>query len=120
MSIDGFFHKRFDANRYNCANFAAEVWLHLTGQDIEDRLSCFLKPKKERTANMGLRHDFFKMEKPANPCLALFARPKRSPHVGVFYNGRVLHILKRGVEYMPVEVVKFGFESVKYYGVKNG
>lgn len=114
-SLDQFFFKRYDANSYNCAHFASEVWTHLTGQDISEALGCFLAPVRDRSAPMDLRRRWRRLKSPENPCILLMQRPRSVPHVGVYFNGRVIHIHERGVEFLPVEVATRGFTKLGFY-----
>ena len=40
--IDALFHRRYDSDSYNCADFAAEAWKVITGQDISGDLRGFM------------------------------------------------------------------------------
>lgn len=115
MSIDHFFHKRYDRDRYNCAHFVCDVWEHEAGVRIDEALDCFLKPVKERRARQSLRAAFEKLERPESPCIVLMQRKKSTPHVGVFLRGRVLHIHELGVEFQPLDVVSRAFDKVGFY-----
>jgi hypothetical protein len=115
MSIDKFLGKVYNKNTYNCAHFVVEVWEHLTKRDISDAFACFLLPEKERTASMSIRNHFTKLEKPVNLCIVLMQRPRTEPHVGLFYNNRVLHINEKGVQFMPLEIASFGYNKIGFY-----
>lgn len=115
MTIDAFFHKRYNRQSYNCAHFVCDVWAHETGQRIDDSLECFLRPPKERRVDPGLRNIFEKLQKPVTPCIVLMQRRKSPPHVGIYLRGRVLHIHELGVEFQPVDVVSRGFDKIGFY-----
>lgn len=115
MSIDEFFHRRYNRETYNCAHFAAEVWEKLTGESIAYKLRGILVPVKDKVISFELRHAFRRLQVPQSPCLVLLQRRKVSPHVGVFIRGRVLHLHEQGVEFQPLEVVSIGFQNTRFY-----
>jgi hypothetical protein len=111
MSIDGFFDRRYRLRGYNCLHHTAEVWRHLTGDDIEARLAGVIEGVT-RAHVAGFR----RLAKAADPCLVLMRHAgTRTMHVGVMTAGRVIHIQERGVEYQPLDVAAFGFTDVRYY-----
>ena len=115
MSIDPFFNRVYDKSKYNCAHFVAEVWQHLTGDDIHDFLKGFLLPPRERYVKSGVRHNFEKLGKPTSPCIVLMRKPCLAPHVGLFYQGRVFHINEMGVQFQPLNVATRGFTKLSFY-----
>lgn len=115
MSLDSFFERQYNRDTYNCAHFAVEVWRSLTGQDIEQELTGFLRPVRDRRTDPGLRRTFQKLACPESPCLVLMQRTKSTPHAGVFLRGRIIHIHERGVECLPPEVATRGFDRIGYY-----
>jgi len=114
MTIDHFFGREY-SETYNCASFACDVWEHLTGTNIQSEMDGFLKPITDRTVPLNLRKSFIKLSKPKSPCLVLMHRPRTPPHVGIYFEGRVLHIQENGVAYQPADVASFGFTKVRYY-----
>lgn len=115
MSIDKFFSRSYNVNTYNCAHFVTEVWEHLTGKDISHIMYGFLRPEKERFAKNELRHSFEALKEPSSPCIVLMRRRKFPPHVGVFYNNKVFQITRNGVEYLPLEVARRGYDKIRFY-----
>lgn len=115
MSIDGFFHKRYNRQSYNCAHFVCEVWKHVTGAAIDHTFEGFLHPPSARRVDPALRRAFVRLSQPMSPCIVLMQRAKSPPHAGVYLKGRVLHIHENGVEYQPVDVASRGFDRVRFY-----
>jgi hypothetical protein len=115
MSIDVFFKRKYNRNNYNCAHFVCEVWQHITGENIAHKLSGLLKPADEMQAGLGLRRHFEKLKTPASPCIALMQRKGAASHVGLYKDGRILHIHEFGVEFQPVDVAARGFEKIGFY-----
>lgn len=116
MNLDRFLLKRHDAERYNCAHFACDVWQAVTGEDLRRSAEGFLLPPEERYADLRLLRLFERSDTPTDPCLVLFRRPGLAiPHLGVFTQGRVIHLNERGVERMPPSVAGRGFTKIDYY-----
>lgn len=115
MSIDAFFHRKYNRETYNCAHFVCDVWENLTGEQIAHKLGPLLLPPKERYVAPELRRHFRKLERPESPCVVLMQRRGSPPHVGIFVRGRVLHIHERGVEFQPTDVASRGFERTGFY-----
>lgn len=114
MTIDHFFGRQY-SEEYNCASFACDVWEHLTGVDITIAMDGFLKPITDRSATMDIRKGFVRLKCPQSPCLVAMHRPRTPPHVGVYFEGRVLHIQENGVAYQSIDIASFGFTKVRFY-----
>jgi len=115
MSIDVFFHRKYNRETYNCAHFVCDVWESLTGESIAHKLGGLLQPPKTRQASFDLRRQFKRLEAPESPCIALMQRRGSAPHVGIFVRGRVFHIHEMGVEFQPIDVASRGFEKIGFY-----
>jgi len=115
MSIDCFLGRTYNKDNYNCAHFVVEVWEHLTGVNIEDKMAGFLLPVEYRFVPFSLRRLFKKLDKPTGLCIVLMQRFGKEPHVGLYYKNRVLHITKQGVQYMPLEIATLGFNKIGFY-----
>lgn len=113
--IDEFFFKEYNRNHYNCAHMVAEAWAKITGQNIEEPLTGFLRPFRARSVGMSLRHKFSRLAAPQSPCIVLMNRRGAVAHVGVYYRGKVLHIHASGTEYVPLDVARRGFTTVRFY-----
>lgn len=115
MTFDDYFARRFNRQTYNCLHFARDVWLDVTGVDLTGRLDGLLGAVAGRRVSRDHPAGFVRLARPSSPCLALFQRPRSTPHVGIYLRGRVLHIHERGVEYQPIDVAMRGFATVRYY-----
>lgn len=116
VDTDEFLTRTYSEGTYNCMHFAAELWLALTGVDIQDRLNEVLHgPLAGRV--IGRRtHDVFRpLDEPQEPCLVLMQHTRRVPHVGVYLRERVMHLGDRrtGVQLMPLCVATLGFSRVR-------
>lgn len=114
-SIDEFFNKKYSSKNYHCAHFACEVWDKLTGDDISNKFGGILAPVGEQVAAYNLRKVFTKLNKPETPCIVLMQRRHSTPHVGIYINGRVLHLKENGVEFQPLDVATLGFTRIGFY-----
>lgn len=110
---------QYDSITYNCAHFACDVWKQHTGQSINDIMSGFLFPPEGRHVDASLRKCFVKLDKPRSPCIVLFSGKGMETHVGVFIDGRVKHLQRNGVRWLPLEIIRFGFKRVSFYDVKD-
>jgi hypothetical protein len=115
MGLDAFFMRKYDKNNYNCAHFVVEVYKHLTGRDITAEMQGFLFPIGEREASLSLRRTFKETAKPIETSIVLFQGRRVAPHVGIYLNRKVFHLTESGVYHMPVEVVKIGFKTVRFF-----
>lgn len=115
-SIDCLFGRDFDRNKYQCAHFTKDAWEHLTGFDLTPALRGLLKPVKEKFVDIKQMRKYLKnVKKPVSPSVIFMFRRGISPHLGVYYNGRILHLTEVGVRYEQVSVATFGFKKVRYY-----
>lgn len=115
MSVDRFLDRKYHADNYNCAHFVCEAWDEVTGEPMGDRLRSFLLPRGERTATYPLRRAFKRLDRPASPCLALMRRVGIAPHIGIFKNGRILHITESGVRFEPFSLAVMHFNKVEFF-----
>lgn len=91
---------------YTCNEFACEAWQQITNENLTERLNNHLN-------GIG---DFEHLSKPISPCIAFFSRnSKSSTHVGLFFQGKILHLSPRGVQYVPLEYVMLVFKTVSFY-----
>lgn len=114
--LDKLMGKSYDKKLYNCAHFAADVWLAETGSDI----SALILPLAEFRGNipLSLRRQFTKqLETPRRTELAivLMRTPRLPPHLGVYSRGTILQLHERGPERLPPYAATLGFKEIIYY-----
>jgi hypothetical protein len=97
---------------YNCLDFAHDVWLAETGQDLKALLGNDLAMLD---GNISRVRAFSRVPEPVSPCLVLMRGRHGDPHVGVFLRGSVLHLLAKAPEYMDLSVATRGFTRVRFY-----
>lgn len=102
--IDDLLDREF-RHGYTCNEFACEAWKLVTGEDLSQRLNLFL--------NGG--EGFERLDKPISPCLVFLHNSARSEtHIGLFYEGRVLHLAVMGAQYVPLEFI-VGYKYCEFY-----
>lgn len=106
FSVDKYLDRQFNAQTYNCWSFVREVWADLTKSDLGHQTP--------ESAN-NLICSLCRTPAPTDPCLVLLAKQNQEPHVGIYYQGRLLHLSKTGPEYRPLNQVTLLYKEVQYY-----
>lgn len=106
---------RMEHSNYNCFDFVREAWQFLTGEDIAGRVQGLLGAVAHRRARVSDLKGFTRLKVPVSPCFAMFQRYKFDPHLGIFLDGKILHLTNKGVQFMPIEVARQYYLGVKYY-----
>lgn len=102
--IDDLLDREFRSD-YTCNELACEAWALVTGEDLSQRLNQFL--------NGG--DGFDRLDKPVSPCLVFMYNSARTEtHIGLFYEGRVLHLAAHGAQYVPLEFI-VGYKYCEFY-----
>lgn len=87
--------KRWSHN-YTCNHFASDVWQALKMGAI----------KSAQT----------KLDKPESPCIVYLSNSeKQDSHIGIFIDGKVLHLGLREVQYIDLDLFKIAFRNVSFY-----
>lgn len=99
---------KYDADKYCCEHFLIDAYRHYTGIDISNKLltSGFFNASNLR--------QFRAVDKPSQHTIVLF-RDKGKAHVGLWLDGRVLHLEPHGVVWQLLAVAKQGFDRVVFY-----
>lgn len=114
IQTDRFLDRRANP-RYNCMDFVREVWLAITGVDLADALTWLnARFKDRRRAVSGVRR-FERLKSPSTPCVIFMQRPFIIPHVGIWIDGRVLHLKDTGVALEPLHVACGHYRKFSYY-----
>lgn len=93
-------------NDYTCHDFVCEAWKLITDECLESRLAAFIDGSG----------DFEKLSEPISPCIAHFEINNRSStHVGLFFEGQILHLQFRNAQNVPLEDVMLHFKKVSFY-----
>lgn len=117
MSVDKYLGAMYVDRTYTCLHFANDVWRQETGFELNAELFAYLNGG---AANVGMRKSFERLSEPVSPCIVVF-KPKGDgeTHIGVYLRGRVLHLLRQGVQFQPIDIAAVGFKSFRFYNVQQ-
>lgn len=101
---------RYDDTEYNCIHFLIDAHSHYTAVDISGKL---LNGGFDNVQNL---RNFRRIKEPEPFCIVLFRNRYRA-HVGLWFEGRVLHLIADGVVWQPLVIAQFGFNKVRFYEV---
>lgn len=105
MNFDHLLSKNYQPG-YTCYEFTCEAWQHITHENLTERMHNFLNGSGE----------FSLLHEPESPCIAFFYRNNKTPtHVGVFIDGRIIHLGFRGAQYVPLDMLMTTFKEVRFY-----
>lgn len=94
--LDKYFGRQWSKD-YTCHNLASEVWQDLTGKVLE----------------VG---NYEQLGAPQSPCIVFMTNNHRKDsHVGIFVDGRVIHLSIRGTQWIPLEYLQMQFKEVSFY-----
>jgi cell wall-associated NlpC family hydrolase len=122
MDLGDLIHKQFDLRNYNCYHFARDVWRHVTGKELPG-VAC---PRTLLHAHEIVttytdpldadRPMFRELYGAKSPCIAVFSR-RGASHVGVYLDGRVLHLGVSGARHESIESVKaiHGYRHTRFF-----
>lgn len=101
---------------YNCLDFVREVWRDGLGrEDVCQTLTGLQGAFAGRRANISGVKSFRRLKGPANPCFVVMQRFRCVPHVGIWLDGRILHLTDKGVQFQPLIVARAYFTGIRYY-----
>lgn len=114
FSADRYLDRSYDRRRYHCWHLLCEAWRDLTGDELG------LDTPGWDQADVAARFDSYeRVSRPRSPSVVLMLRPPGVPHVGLFRNGRVLHIREDGVRNERLADATRGFDEVRYYAKRD-
>jgi hypothetical protein len=111
---DAFMDRVYRRNVYDCFHFVREVWAHLTGEDINTRLSGLMDAAQRRIVPTHVRK-VKRLDVPVTPCFILMRKPCGEMHIGIYWHGRIFHLQPYGPALQPVSVATYGFPSYEYF-----
>lgn len=116
-SITPLLDREWDAERYHCGHFAADAWRHLTGADLPPALAALALPPAEQQIDLAAWYRLQPLALPVapGPALAVMWRRHTRPHIGVWWRGRIAHLLPTGAEWTPPATATRGLFRVRYY-----
>lgn len=122
MNLDWAFSKTYDARNYNCAHFVIEIFEKALGIDgpMKEALEGFLTGRGDRRVYAHKLKVFKRLDQAREGCLCLFHAPASEPHVGIYLEGRVLHLTKTGVHWVELPIAMIGFKRAGFYELETG
>jgi hypothetical protein len=120
ICFEKFLSKQYSANTYNCWDFALDVWADLQGRTIPHAATNAEEPASQlhQLALLTAHKDFVALPAPVSPCFVLMQRQRMAPHIGVYINGKVLHMNSRGPCYDDLHHVTVPFPTVTFHAPK--
>lgn len=116
MNIRQLFYCVYDPENFHCVHFvilAAKVIFE------KDYTPCFLGltgPLQETIkTSRNTVHRNKQIKKPKDGCIVLMTYSDQSSHVGLFFDGRIFHLIERGPERITVEQAEIIFNRIRYY-----
>ena len=100
----------YDADSYCCEHFLIDAYNHYTTINLTDKLL------KGGFFNVHSLRQFEQVDEPSQFTIVLF-RAKNEAHVGLWVDGRVLHLEPNGVVWQQLDYIKQGFDRVVFYEV---
>lgn len=99
---------KYDADKYCCEHFLIDAYKHYRQIDLSPKLltSGFFCASNLR--------QFMRVDEPLQHTIVLF-RDKGKAHVGLWLDGRVLHLEPHGVVWQPLDYIKRDFDRVIFY-----
>lgn len=116
MNTNPYLSRCYDQRYYNCFDFVREVWLELTGVDLQCQTQDQCTDPQELTERaLHVSSKLHRLPALTDPCLILFQRPRIAPHIGVFLDTRVLHLRERGPLYQPLSQITPMYPEMSFY-----
>lgn len=114
LNVEKYLFKTFSLHDYNCWHFACDVWADLTGVRLHSSIEDF---HLGALNGYALRQSecLTPIPSPQSPCLVLMQRQRIHPHVGVYVNGRLLHLKESGAAYVDLQHVTALYPKVSFY-----
>jgi hypothetical protein len=120
MSIDVLLDKRYDSDNYHCVHFVIDAGKHLFNYDFSPN---FLGLDKALTHNGApSRHTVAHSQRadtPSDGTVVLITKLDNGLHVGLYLDGRVLHLTEQGVRFETVRALGRMYKRIRYYNATD-
>ena len=113
------FSKRYDAINYHCVHFVVDVWMKLTGHDLSCQFEPLLLPVLQVHPVPAIWEGFVEINEPESPCVVLMRSGTNEPHMGVFSNGRVLHLRETGPHSAVLPQLRLEYKKMRFFICEN-
>ncbi len=115
LDIDAYLAWRFHLAKRNCWHMVRAAWRDLTGVDLGDLTPATISASALAGAVGASEAAFSLLISPTDPCIVLMQNPGASPHVGLYYRGKVLQVSSSGASYCPLRLATMGYKEVRFY-----
>lgn len=116
MNIRQLFYCVYDPENFHCVHFVLLAAKVIFDQDYTP---CFLGltgPLHETIkTSRNTVHRNKQIKEPKDGCIVLMTYSNQSSHVGLFFDGRIFHLIERGPERITVEQADIIFNRIRYY-----
>lgn len=119
-SIDPLLTRKFDRDHYHCVHFLIEAGNHLFAYDyshcflgLTGSLDNTLNPSKEGMDASD------RVNKPSGGTIVLMIALDNKRHVGLYYDGRVLHLPEMGPRFDAMRSIQRQYKKVWFYDAKD-
>lgn len=113
MSIDPLLDRVYNRRTYNCFHFAADAWRHITGEDTLDAVFYHSFGRND-LVNM-FKHVRRVPGPTVGASIVLMENRIGDRHIGICYQGRLLHLSEQGVQYMPFDAYVVFYRNMRFY-----
>ena len=118
--IDALLDKRYDSDNYHCVHFVIDAGKHLFNYDFSPN---FLGLDKSLTHNgTPSRHTVTHSQRadtPTDGTVVLITKLDNGLHVGLYLDGRVLHLTEQGVRFETVRALGRMYKRIRYYNATD-
>lgn len=121
-SIDPLLNRQYDAKDYHCVHFVIDAAKYLFGTDYTPY---FLSLVGQQSHEIKMAHQDFnfaqtvQLSQPRDGCIVLMTNLLNKAHVGLYYQGRVLHIAEQGVYFQQLRSLQRNYSGFKFYEAKH-
>ena len=119
-SIDCLLDRQHDRENYHCVHFVIEAGEYLFGYDFTDNFLGLSNPL-DRNGNPS-RHTVKNSERvqaPTDGTVVLMTKLDNGLHVGLYLDGRVLHLTEQGVRFETVRALGRMYKRIRYYNATD-
>lgn len=119
MNYNKYFDKVYDGKNYNCVHFVCEIWEDCgKGPGMRRALGGVMTGPQERQFHLiDLRS--LQIESSPQEGIVAYMRRKGQVHVGIWTDGKILHLSKDGVKLEPLDIIRLSFPSVRFLTCKS-
>ena len=109
------FSKQYNKQTYHCVHFAVDVWKKVTGNDLSKQFAPLMKPLTSAIAVTTVWDGFTEVYSPSSPCVVLMRSAVRDPHMGVYSDGRILHIRQTGPHSAVIPQLELEYPHMRFF-----